>query len=113
MKRGTAMPQLQMKVLRKPVQTDVVIAAHAIRVRTTMPSFLFAIKNFSGFHLQELSITLLKIQNHRQSTLRLPQIYRNFLKSDKHRPFLSYFNYQKHLSKVSDASNKLIININP
>lgn len=53
------MPQLQMKVLRKPVQTDVVIAAHAIRVRTTMPSFLFAIENFSGFHLQELSITLL------------------------------------------------------
>ena len=103
MKRGTAMPQLQMKVLRKPVQTDVVIAAHAIRVRTTMPSFLFAIENFSGFHLQELSITLLKIQNHRQSTLRLPQIYRNFLKSDKHRPFYLISIIKNIYQKCQDA----------
>lgn len=35
-KRGTAMPRLQMKVLRKPAQTDMEIAAHAYSVRTTM-----------------------------------------------------------------------------
>lgn len=36
-KRGTATPRLQMKVLRKPAQTDMEQAAHAYSVRTTMP----------------------------------------------------------------------------
>lgn len=35
-KRGTAMPRLQLKVLGKPVRTDMVIAAHAYSVGTTM-----------------------------------------------------------------------------
>ena len=39
----TACPRLWVKVLRKPLMTDMVIAAHAICVRTTMP-FLSSLK---------------------------------------------------------------------
>ena len=58
-KRGTAMPRLQMKVLRKPAQTDMGIAAHAYSVGTTMLASCLLIENFLGFHQQEFSITLL------------------------------------------------------
>ena len=37
---------------RKPIDADVVIAAHAIRVRTTMPS-LHLIENFLRFQVQD------------------------------------------------------------
>ena len=52
------MPRLQMKVLRKPAQTDMEIAAHAYCVGTTMHKSCLLFENFSGFHLQEFSITL-------------------------------------------------------
>ena len=47
----------KLKVLGKPEYTNVVIAAHAIHVRTTMPPLVF-FENFLGFQLQD-SITLL------------------------------------------------------
>ena len=80
MKRGTAMPQLQMKVLRKPVQTDVVIAAHAIRVRTTMLS-LHLIENFLRFQVQDKhnassfshmsldGVTSIQLQNYKKAVI--------------------------------------------
>ncbi len=46
------MPRSKLKVLGKPECTNVVIAAHAIRVRTTMPSLAF-FENFLGFQLQD------------------------------------------------------------
>ena len=52
MKRGTAMPRFKLKVLGKPEYTNVVIAAHAICVRTTMPPLVF-VENFLGFQLQD------------------------------------------------------------
>lgn len=51
------MPRSKLKVLGKPEYTNVVIAAHAIHVRTTMPPLVF-FENFLGFQLQD-SITLL------------------------------------------------------
>ena len=51
-KRGTAMPRSKLKVLGKPECTNVVIAAHAIGVRTTMPPLAF-FENFLGFQLQD------------------------------------------------------------
>lgn len=51
-KRGTAMPRSKLKVLGKPEYTNVVIAAHAICVRTTMPPLVF-VENFLGFQLQD------------------------------------------------------------
>ena len=53
------MPRSKLKVLGKPEYTNVVIAAHAIHVRTTMPPLVF-FENFLGFQLQD-SITLLFI----------------------------------------------------
>ena len=52
MKRGTAMPRSKLTVLGKPEYTNVVIAAHAICVRTTMPPLVF-VENFLGFQLQD------------------------------------------------------------
>ena len=51
-KRGTTMPRSKLKVLGKPECTNVVIAAHAICVRTTMPPLAF-FENFLGFQLQD------------------------------------------------------------
>lgn len=53
------MPRLMMKVLGKPEQTDMGIAAHAYSVRTTMLASCLLVENFLGFHQQDLSITLL------------------------------------------------------
>jgi len=53
------MPRLKVKVLRKPMRTDVGIAAHAYCVGTTMHQSC-SLENFSGFHFQDLSITLQK-----------------------------------------------------
>jgi len=58
-KRGTAMPRLQLKVLGKPARTDMVIAAHAYSVGTTMQTSCSLFENFLGFQQQESSITLL------------------------------------------------------
>lgn len=44
--------QIRLEVLRKPEYTNVVIAAHAIHVRTTMPPLVF-FENFLGFQLQD------------------------------------------------------------
>lgn len=52
------MPRLQMKVLGKPTQTDMGIAAHAYSVGTTMLASCLLFENFLGFHQQESSITL-------------------------------------------------------
>ena len=46
------MPRSKLKVLGKPECTNVVIAAHAICVRTTMPPLVF-VENFLGFQLQD------------------------------------------------------------
>ena len=46
------MPRSKLKVLGKPEYTNVVIAAHAICVRTTMPPLVF-VENFLGFQLQD------------------------------------------------------------
>ena len=59
-KRGTAMPRSELEVLGKPVRTNVVIAAHAICVRTTMPS-LCVIEKFPRFPIHKISITLLQL----------------------------------------------------
>lgn len=53
------MPRLKLEVLRKPLMTDMVIAAHAICVRTTMP-FLSSLK-ISQVSNYKISITLLQI----------------------------------------------------
>ena len=57
-KRGTAMPRSELEVLGKPLRTNVVIAAHAICVRTTMPP-LCVIEKFPRFPIHKISITLL------------------------------------------------------
>ena len=55
-KRGTAMPRLRMEALRKPV-SRCNNSSPRRSVRTTMP--LLLCRSFSGFHSQEISITLL------------------------------------------------------
>lgn len=47
------MPRLNLKVLRKPIYTDMIIAAHAICVRTTMPSLYILLKVSQVFKLQD------------------------------------------------------------
>ena len=59
-KRGTVMPRLWMKVLRKPLCTDVTIAAHAIAWEPLCYSCT-RLKVSQVFHSQEISITLLLI----------------------------------------------------
>lgn len=43
----------ELKVLRKPISTNMVIAAHAIRVRTTMPSLVLILKVSQVFNSQD------------------------------------------------------------
>ncbi len=69
-KRGTAMPHLNLEVLRKPVNTDMDIAAHTICVRTTMLS-LYSLMKFLRFPSYKISITLLSFSN--MSWKELPQ----------------------------------------
>ena len=47
-KRGTAMPHLSLKVLRKPECTDMDIAAHAKR-ENHYAFYVHSLENFSGF----------------------------------------------------------------
>lgn len=57
-KRGTAMPRSELEVVGKPLHTNVVIAVHAICMKTTMPSLCVIVK-FPTFPIHKISITLL------------------------------------------------------